>query len=187
MEKFSKIKQKKEKEGKRELNSILFEDEHLKVKDYEGWTIIEEPDCIVCVPILMDSNQVILREEYIPTYKKRIGNDMFITVLSGTVDKGESPQETLRRELKEEAGIILRDNYPISFDRYFMTKSNNAYYHTCLLLLYLNDFKETYASGDGSKAERLSKSVKVDFNNLNAIITNDTITELMLMKLKNFI
>lgn len=188
MDKFTNLKKISDKEKKKELSSILFENEYVKVKDYEGWTIIEESDCVVCIPILMDSNQSILREEYIPTFKKRTGNEMYITVLSGTIEKGESPEETLKRELKEEAGIILRDNLNITFEnRLFMTKGNMSYYHLCLLPLYLNDFTETYASGDGSKAEKMSRTVKVNNYNLDNLIINDTITELMIMKLKNFI
>jgi 8-oxo-dGTP pyrophosphatase MutT (NUDIX family) len=181
MEKFTKISKKK----KKKVNPILWSNDWVNIVQYEGWTIVEGIDSIVCVPILMDSNQVVFRHEYIPTYKKKDGKEHYLNVIAGSIEEGETPEDCLRRELVEEAGIVLRDNLPISFeDPLYVSKGCNTQYHICILPLNRDDYYETHAKGDGSRAEKLSKSVKVNEINIENLKASDTITELMLMKVK---
>ncbi|CAG7579809.1 MAG: NADH pyrophosphatase [uncultured marine phage] len=181
MKKFTKISKNKKKKG----DNVLWTNDWVKVVAFEDWTIIEGSDCVVCVPILMDENQVVLRHEYIPTYKKKDGKGYYLSIVAGTIEKGETPEECLRRELVEEAGIVLRDNFPIVFeDSLYLSKGCNSKYNICILPLYRDDFYETYAKGDGSRAEKLSKSVKVNEYNLENLKGSDVITELMLMKVR---
>ena len=181
MEKFTKMSKKKKKKG----DNILWTNDWVKVVKYEDWTIVEGNDSIVCVPILVDENQVVLRHEYIPTYKKKDGKEYYLNVLAGTIDEGETPEQCLRRELVEEAGIVLRESVPITFEApLYVSKGCNTQYHICILPLYRDDYYETHAKGDGTRAEKLSKSVKVNMYNMEDLIASDTITELMLMKVK---
>ena len=55
MEKFTRISKKK----KQKEDPILWSNDWVKVVKFEDWTIVEGHDCIVCVPILVDNNQVI--------------------------------------------------------------------------------------------------------------------------------
>jgi len=180
MEKFTKILKKKNKKE----DPILWSNDWVKIVKFDGWTIVEGDDSVVCVPVLIDDNQVVFRQEYIPTYKKKDGSDLHLHVISGTIEKDETNEECLRRELIEEAGFVLRDNIPIVFeDPLYVSKGCNSRYHICILPLSRDDYYETHAKGDGSKAEKFSKSVKVNQYNIDSLKASDTITELMLMKI----
>jgi 8-oxo-dGTP pyrophosphatase MutT (NUDIX family) len=133
----------------------------------------------------MDHNQVVLRKEYIPSYKKRNDIEYYLHVISGTIEEDESKEECLKRELIEEAGIVIRDSVPITFESpLFVSKGCNSQYHICILPLYIDDYYEVEAKGDGSKSEKLSNSVKVYNYNISELEASDTITELCLMKIK---
>jgi hypothetical protein len=103
MEKFSKLKPKSE--FSEPNDEILFSNKYMKVINFEDWTIIKESDFVVCIPYLIESNQIILRHEYIPTFKYVDGQEYHVTVLSGGIEVGETPERALLRELEEEAGF----------------------------------------------------------------------------------
>ena len=189
MDKFSSLKKKpKEKKPKEKKDNILFDNEYIKVIDYEGWSIIEEKDLVVCIPYFIESNQFLIRHEYIPTYKYREGQEYHITVLSGGVEEGESKEEAVLRELEEEAGIIIKDGY--LFDELkplFINKGHTNKYYGYIIPLSERDYDEGLASGDGSKAESMSKSVKVDAKFVDSLNTSDLITDYMILKLKEYL
>ena len=186
MEKFSKIKPKDEfAEGK---EKVLYKDDNLSVVSYEDWSVVKESDTIVCIPYLIETNQVVLRYEYIPSFKYADGQEYHVTVLSGTVERGESNERTVLRELEEEAGIVLREGYNIEFMKpLFKTKGSSDKYYPCILTLSESDYHEVMAKGDGSNAEKMSKSVKVDVKYLKSLNPSDLITDYMLMKLKEYV
>ena len=57
----------------------------------------------------------------------------------------------------------------------------------CILPLTENDYHEIVIKGDGSRAESLSQTVKVDVKYLNSLNTSDVLTELMLIKFKEYL
>lgn len=186
MQRFSKLKPKDEfAEGK---EKVLYQDDNIKVINYEDWSVVEEKDCVVCIPYLIETNQVILRYEYIPPFKLADGQDFHITVLSGSVERGESNERAILRELEEEAGIVLREGYNIEFMKpLFKTKGHTDKYYPCIITLSENDYHEVMAKGDGSQAESVSKSVKVDVKFLKSLNVSDLITDYMLDKVKKYI
>ena len=58
MEKFSKLKPKNEFEDK---DKVLYQDNHFQVVQFEDWSILKERDCVVCIPFLIETNQIVLR------------------------------------------------------------------------------------------------------------------------------
>lgn len=186
MHQFSKLKP--ENEITPNKKNILFSNDYISVVDYEDWSIIDESDMVVCIIYLIEQNQFILRNEYIPTFKYIDGQEYHITVLSGAVKKGESYKTALLREIEEEAGIVISPEFNIEFMKpLFVSKGNTAKYYPSIITLTERDYHEVIAKGDGSKAEKKSQTVKIDVRYLNAVNPSDLITEYMITKFKNYL
>jgi 8-oxo-dGTP pyrophosphatase MutT (NUDIX family) len=184
MEKFSNIKPKE----KLQKEEVLFKGDDFKVLQFEEWPIIEKKDFVICIPYLMEENKFVIREEYIPSYKYKEGQQMHLACVGGRIEKGETPEEALIRELQEEAGIVLRDGINIEFDKpLFVSKEATQKFYPCILPLTSKDYDEITIYGDGSLLEKMSNTAKVEKRYVQSMIPSDVITEFMLMKLKNFL
>lgn len=184
MEKFSNIKPK----DKLKKEEVLFKGEGFKVVQFEEWPIIDKKDFVICIPYLMEENKFIIREEYIPSYKYKEGQQMHLACVGGRIEKGETPEEALIRELQEEAGIVLRDGVRIEFDKpLFVGKESTQKFYPCILPLMQKDFDEISIYGDGSLLEKMSNTAKVEKRFVNSMLPSDVITEFMLLKLKSFL
>jgi len=184
MEKFSKIKpdEKLVKKGE----DILFQNEHITIINEDDWTFVKEKDAIICIPYLIESNQIIIRHEVIPSYKYADGQEYHLALVGGGIEQGETPEVALLRELQEEAGIVLRDGFKVEFDKpLFIAKHCSAKYYPCILNLTENDYHEIIATTDGSKHEKLARTGKIDARYLSTLNASDIITEFMLQKLKS--
>ncbi len=187
MEKFSKLRPKNEFNEPDE--DIVYQDDKLKIVKFENWSVIKEKDCIVCIPYLIESNQMVLRYEYIPTFKYVDGQEYHATLVCGGIETGETPKMALLRELEEEAGIVLREDFTIEEELkpLFISKGHTNKYYPFILPLNERDYHEVIAKGDGSEEESKSKSVKVDIKYINSVNSSDLITDYMLMKLKEYL
>jgi hypothetical protein len=186
MEKFSKLKPKTELSV--DKDDVIYDGGHLSVINYEDSSIIKEQDFVVCIIYLIEENQFILRNEYIPTFKYVDGQEYHITVLSGTMKEGETPERTLLREIEEEAGIVIRPDFKIEFMKpLFLSKGHASKYHPALITLTERDYHEVTAKGDGSKVEKMSQTIKLDKKYINSVNSSDLITEYMLEKFKDYL
>jgi 8-oxo-dGTP pyrophosphatase MutT (NUDIX family) len=191
MDKFSNIQKGKRKESD-DTEKLLYNGNVINVIGFKDFEFVKEKDMVVVLPYLRDESSIILRHEWIPTYQyhykdhndfKRVTH--FLTTLTGSVEPGESIENTVRRELYEEAGIVLSNMYQIDIDKHlFTSKGNVTQYHTCILELRYNDFKLTPPKGDGSYGEKISNSIRISLGDLDEIRTHDLITEYMLTKFK---
>ncbi len=186
MEKFSKIKPKSEFSDDKE--KVLYKDNHFQIVQFEDWSILKERDAVVCIIYLIETNQVVLRYEYIPTFKYVDGQEYHVTLIGGGIEKGEDPKSALFRELEEEAGIVVRDDFEVEeLKPLFVSKGSMNKYYPYILRLTERDYHEVIAKGDGSKEEAISKSVKVDIKYLSSVNTSDLITDYMLLKMKEYL
>ena len=191
-EKFTNI-EKKSGTTKSEMESeVKYKGDYMKIISYKNYEFVSESHMVVILPYLRDEGYILLRHEYIPTYQYLYKDNLeysnitnFLTVVSGTIEKGESFENCVRRELYEETGIVLSNMYQVEMDRHlFISKGNVAQYHTCMLELRYNDYKVAKAKTDGSVEESLSKTVQISLGDLNELKTHDLITEYMLTKFK---
>jgi hypothetical protein len=67
MKKFTNIRPEEEKKFVKD--DVLYDDEHIKIVKYEDWSVLTGKDCVICIPYLIELNQFIIRQEYIPTFK----------------------------------------------------------------------------------------------------------------------
>jgi 8-oxo-dGTP pyrophosphatase MutT (NUDIX family) len=185
MDKFTKLKRNDfEPESKKE--DILYKDEHLKLIKFEEYTTLIQKDCVFCVPVLIEKNQILVRKEYIPSYKLKTGQEFHLSFIGGSIEQGETPEEALLREIQEEAGLILRDNFKIEFEKpMFLFKGCSNQCHMSIIFLTENDYEETRPTTDGSKFEKMSQTAKVDFKYITSLIPSDILTQLLILKLSS--
>jgi len=186
MDKFSKMKPKSAFDEPKDKE--LYSNGNIKLIEYEDWTILKGKDCVICIPILIETNQIVLRYEYIPTYKYVDGQEFHATIVAGGIEKGEDPKTALLRELEEEAGIVIREDYEIELEKpLYLTKGSTNRAYAFILPLNERDYHEVVAKGDGSVAESKSKAVKVDVRYIDSVNASDMATAYMLMKAKEYL
>lgn len=187
MDKFSKMKRKEFKETL-DKEDVLYSDKWVKIFKHEDWTIIKETDNVFCIIHLIEKNQFVIRQEYIPSYKWADGQEHHLSLVGGGVEIGETPEMALLREIQEEAGFVLRENFNITFeDPLYYSKSNATKCWTAIISLTENDYNEIPIKGDGSMVEKMSSTVKLDIKYLKNLKPSDLLTDLMLLKFKNYL
>jgi len=168
-----------------EEDKTLFQDPNLTVINYEDKAILTDRDVVVCIPYLIDLNQIIIRQEYVSAYKYADGQELHICLVGGGIEKGESPEEALLRELQEEAGIVIKPNFTVKMDKpLFMFKGSSNKYYMSILTLTEADYYEIAV--DKSKEHKLDKAFKINVKYINSLNSSDVITDLMIAKFKNY-
>lgn len=186
MKKFTNLRPEEEKKFKKD--DVLYKDDHFSVIKYEDWSVLTGKDAVVCIPYLIELNKFIIRQEYTPSFKYSDGNDLHLACVGGGIETGEDPETALLRELQEEAGLVLRDNFKLEFDKpLYLGKFTSIKIYPCIIPLNENDYHEIMIKGDGTRAENLSQTAKIDVKYLSSLNTSDVLTELMLTKFKEYL
>lgn len=131
---------------------VKWSGDYLDVISPEGYQYecVDEPDVVLALPKI--NEKYIVRKEVCPAYRVKGEDQKYWTMVSGTMENGESSLETLRREMGEETPIkpnrirIIDRKEKFPFIK--MTTSQVSFYHFEVL-----DYDQTAASGDGSKVE----------------------------------
>lgn len=186
MKKFTNIRPNEEKNFKKD--DVLYSDEYLKIIKYEDWSILTGKDAVICIPYLIETNQFIIRQEYVPPFKYSDSQEMHLACVGGSIEIGESIEVALLRELQEEAGLVLRDNYKIEFDKpLFLGKFTSMKIYPCILPLNETDYHEIAITTDGTRCEKLSQTAKMDVRFLKSLNPSDVVTEFMINKFKDYL
>lgn len=172
---------------------VLYNGKYLDIVKYKDTEILTHNDKIAILPYFKDEAAILMRLEYLPAYqyKNREKSDLrkitnYLTIITGTIEKGETPEKTIRRELFEEGGIIINNLFPFEVEGpFFFQKYSSSQAYLSLLELPVNSYRQTKPPTDGSKSEKLSKCIRVSIGDINQIVNNDLITKYLLTKLKN--
>ena len=187
MEKFSSLHKNIDKEEKKKDNKtqVDYKGDYVRVINYENYSITDQKDCVFCLPYLIEENKILIREEYIPSYKYKDGQEYHLSLIGGQVEEGETAEEAMLRELQEESGLVLDSKYKLSHEKpLFIQKGNSSKVYLFLFNLTSNDYSEIRIKGDGSDLEKKSKTLKLHTKYLSKLNTSDVITDYLLTKFK---
>lgn len=172
---------------------ILYKGKHLDMINYKDTEILQIKDKVAILPYFSDEATFLMRLEYITAYQyrnrdkselRKITN--YLTVITGTMEEGETPEKTIRRELYEEGGIVLNNLYGFEIEGpFFVQKYSTGQVWTCLLNLPVNSYRQIKPPTDGSNKEKLSKCIRVSVGDIAQIVNNDLVSKYLITKLKN--
>ncbi|MBN1214206.1 MAG: NUDIX domain-containing protein [Candidatus Lokiarchaeota archaeon] len=172
-------------------DDVLFSGNHIDIVKYKDTEILKVGDKVAVLPYFRDEATFLMRLEYTPAYQLKNREHIqlrtitnYLTITTGGIEKGETPEQTIRRELYEENGIVLNNMYPFEIEGPFFTdKYNTSQIYVCLLELPVNSYRQVKPPTDGSEHEKLSKPIRISIGDINQIVNNDLISKYLIDKL----
>lgn len=151
---------------------------------------IKTNDKVFILPYIVSENCFLLRNEpvtpYISKNKNSTTKSLYLTAIGGNMLNNETPQQTLKRKLYDDCGILLSDMYDIKIEGpFFYSKISEDQYYISILVLNPNDFRTTFTQVPQTEYDKQSMLLKIKINDINNILITDLYTTYMLEKLKN--
>lgn len=139
----------------------------------DPYEMVHEKDAVFIFPIIRLKKEYVIgiRQEHVPAYlfKDETGEDLYYTIISGGIEEGESVNHALFRELKEEAGIELIE-YKILEHVSNMAFCKLTDARVNIYIILIDSFRAVVATGDGTRNEKLSKTIFVKIPHLHKIL-----------------
>lgn len=151
---------------------------------------VHESDVIMVFPIIAVKSKFVkgitdyylgIRKEHCPPYKVKDKNlnKYFYTSITGKRDvEGETAEQTMKREMIEEAGIKLID-YKLIFELKDMPLCKTTDLRATIYGIIIDSFEKVEATGDGTLNEKLSSTVFVNLNKMEDILKKQNIDFLL--------
>jgi len=79
--------------------TTLYEGKLFDVVQEEGYEIVDHPGSVAIVPVDRDGRVVLVRQRRVPARAE------LVELPAGTLEPGEEPEATARRELREQTGL----------------------------------------------------------------------------------
>lgn len=149
---------------------------------------IKTNDKVFILPYIVSENCFLLRNEPVTPYisKNKNTKTLYLTAIGGNMLNNETPQQTLKRKLYDDCGILLSDMYDIKIEGpFFYSKISEDQYYISILVLNPNDYRTTFTQVPQTDYDKQSMLLKIKINDINNILITDLYTTYMLEKLKN--
>ena len=148
--------------------------------DKYPYEAISEKDGVCVLPILIGHKNgplFGLRRELIPPYTVKSGDKMFYTAISGGIEEGENAQQTMVRELKEEAGLTLQ-RYTVVYHKPMHTmKASVNLVH--FVIIKVMEWESGNPTTDGTRYEKVAHTEFVTEEELEEILRRDNVDFLL--------
>lgn len=164
---------------------VLYDAGHFQVIDINGYVTVQEQDMVVCIPYFIEQKKIMLRYENIPSFELiQPGIEKYVNVMSTYINKEETPSDALKRGLKNEFGIELKNIKEEIYNPIFINKGNTAKYHICILPLMEHNY-ELVQTVEAKKLDMLNSNILININELPNLLIYDIITKYVLDIFKN--
>jgi len=172
-------------------DEVIFNGKHLDVIKYKEVEILQTKDKVAILPYFRDEATFLMRLEYTPAYQyknrdksnlKKVTN--YLTMITEGIEEGETPEQTVRRGLYEEGGIVLSSMFQFDIEGPFFTdKYSTSQMWICFLEIPANTYRQIKPPTDGTEHEKLSKNIRISIGDVHQIVNNDLITKYLITKL----
>lgn len=134
------------------------------------YEMLHEPDIALILPIV--DNKLGIRKEVCPPYlmKDESNEELYYTVISGKIEEDEEYTQTAIRELKEEAGVSLKDVKIYTIYKDLPVCKSTDMRASCVVITG-GEPKWNKPQGDGTEYEKESSTIWVTSAELIEIIS----------------
>jgi hypothetical protein len=183
MDKFSHIK-KKNNVDKEEKCEILYQDDDFKILNYKKLNILKEENIVCVLPYFIEMNKIMLKYEKNKYYEYSDGIGDSLSIFTKEIKEIDTIEKAIRKELEEESGIILRDDYEFE-ELNTLYKSKTS---TCICYMYLIPLNERdYQESIPLVMDKDNKPIKIDVKYIDKIKISDLLTGYMMLKMKEYL